>query len=420
MFFDVAATITSLFSTLALFVFKSNNNIGREYCTTSSSSTSSSLLLKKKITVPYSLFSTSNLNNDRDFVGKSIEKEKYSDLLVWLKEQDDATVINECLQIKESSQGQGYGVFVNKSMKKDELLFSIPRSLCVTIDKATSSTYNINDDDFGNTLKLLIEKAGQGGVTVSLAGYIAKEYIMLCSDKDKDYQTTSRWGPYFKTLPTWESGINNQEHILFWSGEKIEELLRGSLCYAEARSLRNEVALSIQVLGPLLKKSIRESRGQETATTINTKLYKKITTMFQFNKQPTPDDIIDDKIVSNAVKGAFVTLLTRSFQDYNDNEKLVPLLDLLQHSETPNVRHNVVTVTTDHNANNNDDAVDTVVEVRARHNIDAGSEIFNQYQSEEANNMPYARFFTRFGFVPGISEPMENLLLDKSPIFFDP
>jgi len=243
---------------------------------------------------------------------------------------------------------------------------------------------------------------------------------MLCADKDKDYQTTSRWGPYFKTLPTWEAGINNQEHILFWSGEKIEELLRGSLCYAEARSLRNEVALSIQVLGPLLKKSIRESRGQETATTINTKLYKKITTMFQFNKQPTPDDIIDDKIVSNAVKGAFVTLLTRSFQDYNDNEKLVPLLDLLQHSETPNVRHNVVTVTTDHNTNNNDDAVDTVVEVRARHNIDAGSEIFNQYQSEEANNMPYARFFTRFGFVPGISEPMENLLLDKSPIFFDP
>jgi hypothetical protein len=58
------------------------------------------------------------------------------------------------------------------------------------------------------------------------------------------------------------------------------------------------------------------------------------------------------------------------------------------------------------------------VEVKARCGIAAGEEIFNTYREEEEMNMPYHRFFSRFGFVPGIQEPVKNLLKDKSSIFF--
>ena len=110
--------------------------------------------------------------------------------------------------------------------------------------------------------------------------------------------------------------------------------------------------------------------------------------------------------LSEAVTGAMVSILTRSFQDgENDEEKLVPMLDMLQHSDEPNIRHVMR-------------KIDGTVEVRARRDLKAGEELLNQYRSEEEETMPYSRFFTRYGFVPGILEPMQDLLRDKSPIFF--
>jgi hypothetical protein len=241
----------------------------------------------------------------------------------------------------------------------------------------------------------------------------------LCLEEEEEENQSSRWGPYFKTLP-WKRGINNQEHILFWTNEKIETLLKGSLCYEEARSLRKEVSFSIKVLGPLLKKSINASRRPKTTKNV----FEQITSILPWQKDQQDNDendVVDDKIISDAIKGAFVNLLTRSFLDDDENEKLVPLLDLMQHSNTPNVSLKVVKTkssTSSADPTTEDTGVDTVVEVRANCNIDAGSETFNQYRSEEEENMPYARFFTRFGFVPGIMEPMENLLQDKSPIFW--
>jgi hypothetical protein len=111
--------------------------------------------------------------------------------------------------------------------------------------------------------------------------------------------------------------------------------------------------------------------------------------------------------LSEAVTGAFVSLLTRAFEDGDEDgneEKLVPMLDLLQHGD-PNVSHVMR-------------KVDRFVEVRARKKLEAKEELLNQYRSEFEESMPYHRFFTRFGFVPGIQEPIQNLLKDKSSIFF--
>ena len=372
--------------------------------------------------------------------------EKYTQLLDWLKL--NGASIHDGLMIQPSSTA-GYGVFVNQPIQENEVLFSIPRKLCVTLDKAIAATTataatnadtttmkvsspELVDDDgsFGKGLQTIIEKAGPGGETVALCAYLAKQYILMKlntkSDDDGDNNNNNntneskydkeRWGPYMALLP-WERGINNQEHVLFWPQSKVETLLRGSLCYNEAKSLRREVALSISILKPLLIQSIRMVEGDLSTNPLNRLVSLLPWEQYKQNNQQGESltDRLDDQVIGDAVKGAFVTLLTRSFADDEDeddntsaadveeekntntygSEKLVPLLDLLQHSDTPNVRHKVVVV--------QDDVTDTsssFVEVRARTNINAGSEIFNQYRSEEDEAMPYSRFFTRYD-VPG-------------------
>ncbi|KAL3925911.1 MAG: hypothetical protein SGILL_000088 [Bacillariaceae sp.] len=312
-------------------------------------------------------------------VGRPVEESKYIGLLQWLEE--NGAFISDKIELTKSAQGDGYGAFVSQPVEAGELLFQIPRGLCLTLEDATK-----NDEDCGEAFQALIDKAGPGANTVVMAAFMAKEYLV---SQEKSDNKQSSWGPYFATLP-WERGINNQEHILFYTEENLEKL-RGSLCWEEANALRDEVALAIKILGPVISKPIREARGEDTG--------------FKFPWQVTQQQEVEG--LSDAIKGAFVCLLTRSFQDGDDDaEKLVPLLDLLQHSETPNIRHEMKV------------SQGLAVVVRARCDIEAGTELRNQYRSEEEESMPYARFFTRFGFVPGITEPIENLLQDKSSIFF--
>lgn len=433
MYFDTS----TLLSTLALFVSTRTcpENQHHQIATStnlhsSSKSPAFSRISTRKFRPSLTFLNSESVaQNPRNYdriVPYAVKQEKYVSLLEWLRA--NGAIVNDALEVAKSTQGEqaGYGAFVNAPVKEGEILFSIPRDLCVTIEKATTSV----DDDgtFGQGLQTIVDKAGPGGSTVAMAGYMAKEYILLYLEKrderlgltdENSENSKSRWGPYMELLP-WKRGINNQEHVLFWSEAKIEDLLKGSMCYSEARSLREEVALSVTVLGPLLKRSVRMARGD-----LSTDPLQRLTSLLpwqQYQKNDSPDDlteILDDKLIGDAIKGAFVTLLTRSFaddvdqeeetdeedEDANDgySEKLVPLLDLLQHSDEPNVRHKVV---------------GDSVEVRARVDIEAGSEIWNQYRSEEEESMPYSRFFTRFGFVPGIDEPIENLLIDKSPIFY--
>ncbi len=412
MFFDVTAAS----SLLALFVSTGTTcNQLHNLPTTSNPSP-----LSERIPTPKTrAFRLPPLHSSK-LIPRSVKLEKYASFLEWLRAS--GATVHESLEIDKSSSA-GYGAFLLQDVQEGELLFSIPRNLCVTIEKATSS----NDDDgtFGDGLSTIVEKAGPGGSTVAMAGYLAKEYILMVLERRDPSKATksnsdSFWGPYMELLP-WKRGINNQEHVLFWNDRKIEELLRGSMCYSEAKNLREEVALSITVLGPLLKRSVRMARGDLSTDPLER--FKSMLPWEQFqNDNEDLNEILDDKLIGDAIKGAFVTLLTRSFADDSDetdstdaddadddddddeySEKLVPLLDLLQHSDAPNVRHSVV---------------GEAVEVRARIPIPAGSELYNQYRSEEEESMPYSRFFTRFGFVPGIDEPIENLLLDKSPIFY--
>jgi hypothetical protein len=198
----------------------------------------------------------SNTNLFSTLVSQPVEQVKYMELLAWLKE--NGATINDKIELRASSQGDGYGAFVQQPVSEGELLFEIPRALCLTLEDATG------DAECGESFSKLIEKAGPGGNTVAMAGYMAKEYLVSLEDEDDDTKK-SRWGPYLQTLP-WKRGVNNQEHILFWEDARVEKLLDGSLCYGEATSLREEVALAIRVLTPMVSKSIRVARGEETSS----------------------------------------------------------------------------------------------------------------------------------------------------------
>jgi hypothetical protein len=308
-------------------------------------------------------------------------------MLAWLKSLD--AEVNDKLVINKSTRGGGYGAFVSEAVAKDELLFTVPRQACVTLDDVT------DDPNCGEAFANVIKKAGPGGNTVCMAGFLAKEYLMLQQDDDEAILNSS-FGPYLMTLP-WERGVNNQEHILFWPDGDIESLLKGSLSYQEATELRTEVELATKIMNDIVGPSIRAARGETVEAESGFS--------WPWESKPKPTDGMVDGL-PEAITGAFVCLLTRSFQDgEDDSEKLVPMLDMLQHCDEPNVSHTMR-------------KIDGTVEVRARRDMVAGEELLNQYRSEEEESMPYHRFFTRFGFVPGIQEPIENLLKDRSSIFF--
>ena len=96
------------------------------------------------------------------------------------------------------------------------------------------------------------------------------------------------------------------------------------------------------------------------------------------------------------MRGAFVSILTRAFTQENSQDeenRLVPLLDMLQHSSDPNIRHGLELA--DEGAGTPERVV-----VRARRPLLAGEELLNSYDDGEYTA---DKFLSRFGFVPGKS-----------------
>lgn len=322
---------------------------------------------------------------------KQITTDEYTNLVDWLKDSfPSSSYINPSVIIAPSPCG-GHGAFASSSIAKDELLFKIPREACIT------STSILNDEECGTAFQTLMKKAGPGSFTVCMAGYLAKEYLCYLEGKP------SKFGPYLATLP-WKRGWNGQEHPLFWSQDDVEELLDDSLCYRESTDLRSEVQVAKKVMNAIVGPSILKARGEMEEE-------KPLIPFLEFTKPPAPTVNEPVSGFGRAITGAFVILLTRAFDDdydteidFEDAERLIPILDILNHNAEPTVRYST-----------NEEGS---VEVVARRDLEEGEEIFNRYREEEEMNMPYHRFFSRFGFVPGITEDIKNLLEDKSSIFF--
>lgn len=307
----------------------------------------------------------------------------HSDMITWLK-QNPLTYINPKFKILPSELG-GYGGFcsptLEKIIKQNEMIMCIPRQCCVTLDDAT------NDERCGGAFRMIQEYQLPDWQLLLVAGWAAKEYMLANVSADKS--KIKHW-PYLKTLP-WKQGDLNQEHVLFWSDDEVESLLKESFGYDDAQLTRSRVQNSTKLLddlaiGPLL----REEMGLDASASI--------------------------KGFNETVSAAFVSALSRSFAEEvevdnpdgsTEIEKetlMIPLLDMLQHSNEPNTLV---------------ETYDDYIILKAKRLILPGEELFHQYQEENDDVIPPYKFFTRYGFVPGVKKPVVDLLKDKSPIFFD-
>lgn len=326
---------------------------------------------------------------------------EYSNLLTWLNTTFPTSYVHPSIAIAPSTRGGGtggHGAFATSPLSKDELVFRIPREACVTSQDVWT------DPDCGAAFQSIIKKTGPGGFSVCLAGYLAKEYLVETAEGGK----ASKFGPYLATLP-WKRNINGQEHVLFWEEKEVREYLTDSLCWGESRDLRDEVKVARKLLNSVLGPTVLRARMSDAQRE------REDAPLIPFLKwtKPPPQPVTEPVPgLGKAVTGAFVILLTRAFDDGSDEEngvdavdRLVPVLDMLNHDNDPTVTHKI-------------DSTDGSVEVRTVRNVESGEELFNRYREEEEMNMPYHRFFSRFGFVPGLEEDVKSLLKDKSSIFF--
>lgn len=285
---------------------------------------------------------------------------RFPTLIHWL---EDRGAYLGPIELRRSGIGAGSGAFVTQDVDENEVLFTVPTSACVSLYDACG------DREVGETFARLASK-GQGGATVALAGFIAKEW--LCEGAEG-----KMWGPYLQMLP-WDAEWppeeeQEQEHVLWWSEKQVDSLY-GSEAYGDAVAIRDEVALACKVVKGLVGKSVRasyRSRGDPIWKWIGSSA---------------------DEDIDKATRGAFVSILTRAFgqEDSEDEEnRLVPLLDMLQHDSEPNVRHKTEV---------SESSGDERVVVRARRPLVAGEELLNFY-----GDLPPSKFLSRFGFVPGRS-----------------
>mmetsp|Transcript_29229 Transcript_29229/g.43632 ORF Transcript_29229/g.43632 Transcript_29229/m.43632 type:complete len:378 (-) Transcript_29229:17-1150(-) len=341
---------------------------------------------------------------------------RYADLKDWLLSGTDDSFISPKLDIRPSTRGGlatgGYGAFAGEDIDEGEILLKIPVAKCVTLQDA------LEDLECGPSFANLLKKAGPGSDTVVIAGYLAKEYLLLkefdrrisegaTADDDSEMRRLAniKFAAYLRTLP-WGRGVNAQEHVLFWKDEDVDALLEGSLAYKDATETRATVKMATKVLNAIISPVIRKARAEEEPES------KDEGFRFPWQQEPEPESS-DEEILEgleDAVRGAFVIMLSRSFAETvgenTQEDRLEPLLDMLQHSNAPNTECLV----------KGDGG--SIVEVRASKVITSGDELFNRYKSEEDENMPYHKFFTRFGFVPGVVEPVADLIAARSTIFF--
>ena len=362
---------------------------------------------KKQIRIPLA----SGKGFGRQVTKSTIEEEEtqsytssipHANLITWLK-QNPNTYITSKFSIQPSPLG-GYGGFViNSPIKKNELIFQIPRECCVTYEDALS------DSECGKAFRIVRNSRIASYGMILIAGWIAKEYLLA-----KEYSnytsltTTSNDGSrikhweYIQTLP-WNQGELNQDHVIYWSDDEVETLLQNSLAYDDALLIRKTVDNAIKIISEVALPIIQRARlSGETL-------------------QPTEadDNESDDrdredimKKLEHAIKGAFVIALSRSFAEevvlddgsIEVENLLLPLIDILQHSNTPN------TIL---------EPYEDYILLRARRDIDVGEELFHQYQEEKNDVIPPYKFFTRYGFIPGRREPIRELLKSRDSLFFD-
>ena len=242
------------------------------------------------------------------------------------------------INIAASSFGGGVGMFATEDISKDTLLFSTPRRLQISLDAALA------DPDCGDAFRVEVE---DGGAMSVLCTYIAKQHLTADS-------------PYLSTLPE----LTTDSSIQHWSEAELA-LFAGSAAHEQAKRVREEANEAVEF-------ALRLSELDEW----------------------------DDQTIAAAVRGAHACILSRSFAMEADDpnaRELIPLLDVLQHSEPPSVSYAYEWLPKQGGGDREELEPCTVA--RAMRDIPKGEELLNSY-----GDHPSFVLATHYGFVPGAAD----------------
>lgn len=113
---------------------------------------------------------------------------------------------------------------------------------------------------------------------------------------------------------------------------------------------------------------------------------------------------ISDDDVEEAIMGAFVCIYSRAFEDEIEScTKLIPVLDMAQHSNDPNL---------DHESDRDGNVI--VTAVRDLHKDEELSITYFDANNEE----DLAKFAIFYGFIPEEGRSLKELVDKRNPILF--
>eukprot|EP00555_Chaetoceros_dichaeta_P009278 CAMPEP_0198261966 /NCGR_PEP_ID=MMETSP1447-20131203/10556_1 /TAXON_ID=420782 /ORGANISM="Chaetoceros dichaeta, Strain CCMP1751" /LENGTH=399 /DNA_ID=CAMNT_0043950025 /DNA_START=86 /DNA_END=1285 /DNA_ORIENTATION=- len=338
----------------------------------------------------------------------------------------------------------GNGLFITDDVSAGDVLLLIrPMD-----DAVISIEHALHDLDFGSDFTNLAEEY-DGGETVAIAGWLAKTRICDILDQaalrdddddddddDYDYDEETKemkmkddkstfLSAYISALP-WLP--KDQDHIIWWRQEEADDIFCGNgsdrdglddvddgsrAMMEEAVRIRTEVASAIPLLAKIIAPIVR-SKLKMLAPAV-------IEELLGFGGGMGDDldidtDLACNLLLSSYLRGAFVILMTRSFDDSfegigasssydNASEgggRLVPVLDMCQHTtHNPNVYH-VCDIDSD------------CIGLFAAQDISAGEELTISYHL----GLDSGVFGARFGFVPGEARSFRVLLEERSNVLF--
>jgi len=348
-------------------------------------------------------------------------------------------------QILGTEEECGNGLFCTDNVSAGDVLLLIrPMD-----DAVISIEQALHDVDCGSDFTNLAEEY-DGGETVAIAGWLAKTRIcdMLDQaarrdeyddddDEDDDYyeetmemkmkmkedDKSTFLSAYISALPWLPI---DQDHIIWWRQEEADDIFCGTgsdmdsqgnvadgsrAMMEEAVRIRSEVASAIPLLAKIIAPIVRSKLKMVAPDVIDE--------LIGFGDGMGDDlDLACNILLSSYLRGAFVILMTRSFDDsfvgigasssYDSvsegGGRLVPVLDMCQHTtHNPNVYH-VCDIDSD------------CIGLFAGQDISAGEELTISYHL----GLDLGVFGARFGFVPGEARSFRVLLKERSNVIFPP
>lgn len=322
-------------------------------------------------------------------------------------------------QIMGNDVNCGNGLFLTASVSTDEVLFLIrPMD-----DAVVSVEHAWRDADCGKDFERISEMY-EGGETVAMAGWLAKTKICDMLDRafteggsdahneDKEGDDGARFlSEYISALP-WQP--EDQDHIIWWRQEETDRLIGtttgknagDSAMIDEVLRIRTEVSSATPLLADVIGPSVRSKLSRLSPDVV--------ADILGIDESIAADtNLACNLLLSTYLRGAFVVLLTRSFDETfegigssssssSQGGRLVPVFDTMQHTTgTPNVYH-VYDISSD------------CIGVMAARDLEEGEELVISYYV----GLDPGVFGARFGFVPGEKLGFRRMLEERSGILF--